>query len=776
MKKGLIITSTLALLFGVGVAVGAHQEKVAKVEAFDADDYVYLRLYNTFWEESATGWLNYQDSSNDWHNDQFDQNDAITTKGGESLYKVRLSFEAKNLQVLRKNADASQQWGYSDLRDAGSINLYSVTGYSGEGGHMDGNFASASVNHVTVTAPQHGSIAVSGAHNEDEGTGEGYYYSDWTITLTATPASGYEFVNWTTADGTDWTGEDKSNNPVVLNNISGEFGVSAKFQEAAHSYKVVIGGVEYPMNPHEKGDHDAQYKVIADVSKGEGISFLEDDSPLAATVPNVDENNNAHGPTNSVLEDKEDADIYLKKDGENWTYYVSGRTAKYYAIINNEKAIKLEKNGDKNEYKAMSLQLKQEDTIKLYAYGASNYNGKVKDGSEGATVVEGVIEINEAGTFNIYYEPSEDNFIYFEMIHTYRVRIITPGELEPTYYDFVEVDKGDYEKQFKAIINVNISQAIGVYDGNTILTLSPEEGREQYSNVLWANGQTATLFPGENVDCYLKYKNSKWHIYVGGRQSEYVGIYTTGMNGNVHKLLDNPDPEHSDEVMITNLTVEKDSYFLIYRTAYAAISEVECNPEIEGAAIKDTLQTGPTSYSDVVKFATAGTYNLYINKSTGHVYVDKPTSADAAAIEYAETFLETLSTGAEAVCNAQGNTNQEALTTAWASLKTAFNAIGGEDAGLKATAQNILRVTSKEAEGKVGQFAALYEYIIEKYGSNNYEDFVNRYNGNAPVVGPKGTTAFETSVTANFTVIMIMIATVSTIGVGAFFILKRRHH
>ena len=64
MKKGLIFATTLAMALGVGVAVGAHQNEVAKVEA--ADSVVYLKpniwatsnpRYEVYYWGSSDGWI-----------------------------------------------------------------------------------------------------------------------------------------------------------------------------------------------------------------------------------------------------------------------------------------------------------------------------------------------------------------------------------------------------------------------------------------------------------------------------------------------------------------------------------------------------------------------------------------------------------------------------------------------------------------------------------------------------------------------------------------------
>lgn len=584
MKKGLIFATTLAMALGVGVAVGAHQAKAARVEAALASGTdLFVRLYNGFFEADATAFAGIHDTSNEWHEVQLTDAHVITTKAGENLYKVSFEYDAKDFQIQRKSTDGSEIWGYTGNMAIGYNNLFVVSGYE-SGQYMTSYWASATVNHITIVQPDHGSISVLGIHDDYKGEGEGYYYSDWTIALNATADSGYQFVNWTNASGVDWEGDDKDDNPVILYNISGEFGVSAKFEEVTeHSYKLMV---------------------------------------------------------------------------------------------------------------ASQSGLKQ--------------------------------------------------------------------------YDFVEVDKGEYDKQYKAVIDVEVSSNLMVSEDGKQLTLVGD--KDQYSNVMWIEGMAVTMFAGTGVDCYLKLKNDEWSIYVGGRQGEYVALYSEGPSAASFVLVENPN--NVNEIMATNVTVAANSMFIPYRTDFLTIGTVTC--QTEGVAEKANTQTGPSTFMEILKFNVAGTYNIYMNKTTGNIYVGDLSSADLLANAYAETFLTTLSTGEGAVCNAGGNTNREALDAAWASLKTAFETIGGDDADLKAEAQGILRIASKSTLGKVGQFATLYDYIVEKYGSNNYEDFVNRYNGNAPVVSSRMSMNDNVSY-SSYIVVTAAIAAVATISLGVLIVLKKKH-
>ena len=120
----------------------------------------------------------------------------VTTKGNEELYKVVLPGEITDFQILRKDSTGTDQWGYtskgnkgSDVTTVGSTNIYVVYDQQTATDHWYADWASASVAHVTLVQPTHGTITVQN-HNGEQ-NGEGYYYSDWSLDFTLKPNSPY---------------------------------------------------------------------------------------------------------------------------------------------------------------------------------------------------------------------------------------------------------------------------------------------------------------------------------------------------------------------------------------------------------------------------------------------------------------------------------------------------------------------------------------------------------------------------------------------------------
>ena len=97
-----------------------------------------------------------------------------------------------------------------------------------------------------------------------------------------------------------------------------------------------------------------------------------------------------------------------------------------------------------------------------------------------------------------------------------------------------------------------------------------------------------------------------------------------------------------------------------------------------------------------------------------------------------DTFLANFLTAVGGVCKTDNTTDLEALATVWGQQKTAYLA-------LSETNQNIIKAVGfnggNENGNKVAQVVAKYAYIINRYGSDAFEDFI--FNGvhSSPKVG-----------------------------------------
>ena len=135
---------------------------------------------------------------------------------------------------------------------------------------------------------------------------------------------------------------------------------------------------------------------------------------------------------------------------------------------------------------------------------------------------------------------------------------------------------------------------------------------------------------------------------------------------------------------------------------------------------------------------------------------------DDEATGFAKRFNKTLSTGANAVCDANGNTDLNALTAAWSDLSTAFN-------NLSATSQN--RFKGSTSGGDIAKAVALYDYILNKYGTSSLSDFMGRDPVRSNIMGKE---VKLVNYDASLALLVILSLTITT--VGAYIFLRKKKH
>ena len=129
---------------------------------------------------------------------------------------------------------------------------------------------------------------------------------------------------------------------------------------------------------------------------------------------------------------------------------------------------------------------------------------------------------------------------------------------------------------------------------------------------------------------------------------------------------------------------------------------------------------------------------------------------------FAKRFNKTLSTGANAICDANGNTDLNALTSAWSDLSTAFN-------NLSATSQN--RFKGSTSGGDIAKAVALYDYILNKYGTSSLSDFMGRDPVRSNIMGKE---VKLVNYDASLALLVILSLAVTT--VGAYIFLRKKKH
>ncbi len=163
-----------------------------------------------------------------------------------------------------------------------------------------------------------------------------------------------------------------------------------------------------------------------------------------------------------------------------------------------------------------------------------------------------------------------------------------------------------------------------------------------------------------------------------------------------------------------------------------------------------------------VSFADA--YRIY-TPVEGKTYVTTCDLVDAD--EYAQAFLYDTR-----VCDASGEKNN-VTSENWSNQATAYAALRSDKC--RGYLSGATAKTAEEGGTYVEQVAARYEYIIHKYGSVAYNDFMGRFGG--AIIPPLSATfAISQSQTDSTYAIVITAVAVAFCFVGVYFLLKKKHN
>lgn len=156
-----------------------------------------------------------------------------------------------------------------------------------------------------------------------------------------------------------------------------------------------------------------------------------------------------------------------------------------------------------------------------------------------------------------------------------------------------------------------------------------------------------------------------------------------------------------------------------------------------------------------IKVATGGRYKMYM-KASGKAWIQYDYDYEDAKA-YAGTFLTTI------ICD-DGVTPPS--TSSWTDMKTSYNA-------LPVNAQGVLWLASASESGStIEQAMARYDYIVAKYGSSTYENFINRESASSSRIAINPISVTNTS---SWIIVAVSLAGLTAIG-GFFFYKKRKEN
>ena len=127
MKKGLIITTALAMVLGAGVAVGAHQAKTQRVEAATSTTVYYAVSSSVVGTYTVKLNVNFKGDGNDWH--QYTMNKETDTFDGKDVYSYTYTDAYDGVGVMQFQLYDGETW----IMQQEPINSWTTVGnYNGK--------------------------------------------------------------------------------------------------------------------------------------------------------------------------------------------------------------------------------------------------------------------------------------------------------------------------------------------------------------------------------------------------------------------------------------------------------------------------------------------------------------------------------------------------------------------------------------------------------------------------------------------------------------------
>ena len=341
-----------------------------------------------------------------------------------------------------------------------------------------------------------------------------------------------------------------------------------------------------------------------------------------------------------------------------------------------------------------------------------------------ATVSNGVVSGVAAGTVTITAFADENGNGILDLGEKSDTCLITIIDPSSAVYDLYtsSLIEGDY---------------IIYYSGKAMNdTISSD--RAQYESLEPVNNQISTS--NTDVVWHIAPSGDYWTIYSASEEMYLAG---TGAKNKIQLLEDGTDDKALWTVTFAN------SAFEFVNKANSA------------ASVNANLRNNSTYGFACYATSTGGALSLYKKASS-------PTPSGAS--EYADLFLDLLSTGTDAVCDDQGNTDLAALVVAWGTLADEYDDLSAED---KAT---LAGGTASESGDNIARALALYDYIGKKYNTRLQTETLTDYNFMS-----RSSASASNSINpinqVNNTVAIVVVVTISLVSVsalGAYFLLRKK--
>lgn len=638
MKKGLISITALAMVLGVGVAVGAHQAKVAEVDAVAKDTVIYLDVSGGDWfaDSAKVAFWNHQGSC-------FDE---FTSDSESGLYKATLSTECTSFNLFRGSAlnwDDKWNQGDNDTFVEGK-NLIKSLGYDG----------SKLVYSWDVYTPK---------SDPSSETNTFYVYDRSFVFGDKDHFSGVNLYGFGQADNIkpmNWPG---SHNGLTTYKL-GDTDVYKAELSTSYPKFIINGNSLQTRNVEDLEDHIGDVFVIGSVI-GEGDDAGKYDG---------------YWLEQSEFTDIPAEDGYYIRGFADWSYSAATRMT--------------DDTVGENIAHYTGLSAKAGDKIRVSSFFSDRfpYNNWATLGGE---------------SWGDWGEKSGDDFKFLKDGTNYNVY----AKYESTEFKFYVGKIDAYEITMNAVL----------WNGGSKDTTESLSNQTAYSDVDFEPVtplRSGYAIRGVYYDeaCTLAYTPKKFtaadELYVKYTKVGYYVISELGSWSIDQAVLMNtagiaPGNKAETTIVVTDTNLNKEYAFVYY--------EHDGEGGMTGSAgLGATYSYAEKGSEDDnnVKFTKKGTYAVYFSNGDNKIYLNE------GSIAFCSGFL--VETGKK--CDEYGKTTDtDALKVVWGEQKALYN-------DLSAAAQKEITDVGfdggKEDGTEQEKFMARYAYIIKKYGSAEFENFV----------------------------------------------------
>lgn len=780
MKKGLIFATTLAMMLGVGVAVGAHQEKApVKTEAVAAGEKVYL-LPNADWKSAGARFAVYswsgESSNQTWTN--------MTAETGTDYYKATIPSTAEKVIFCRMDGSKTEnswtnKWNQSSdlLLSNSNGNIYKITGWDNSG-EWDG-----------------GSYDI-----DDHPSAEGYYllsselgwtFADGVKMVTCEEAS----ENYALIEGYEAAANEKINVRKYFNKTSywcasdviistagkkniylskdNSIYVSDYVAPVVYSVKPKWGSTYFTFSnddEHKPEGADHQYKatVTDAVYYATKLEFYADGVKMTSNISadtgtgnnlvgDVTNGFKVHTPSSTGM------DVYLKQYGSDFVLWGTGYAENTFDLTCDGSSLgALSVDSEFEPYGDYVKQYKTSSAVNLSKLNVSEETENYYISSSGGSVT---IALETAGENNAVAKGTSS--VYFDVHNdcTEVVYLKQKADLSLVLYI------GGYEAAHVLTIggkNVTLHKVAENKYAATGVSLTAGDTVTAYTIEGVAQTVSAEVVGNNNLDAAKKVlvTNASADIYFNTQTSE---LWISGLpNGGYHLY------KNSSSVV---LMVETDDYgeYKQWKTesvSFAVGDTVEILDANGEAGVKGPdvwtiteFEESPTSVNfevkdGKIKCKTACTTSVYLKLKykDDRIYF----GAEAQYITKAKEFANSFKSAMAAACSAEGK--KDAVEEAWAAQATAFAALVKE-------AQDELKLGSFSSVEEVREFGERYISIKQQHSAWTLTNFLS---WDIPASSRYAGLDEFNATDSNAMIIVIAIAAISALAFTTLLVLKKR--